>query len=67
MGVSFYRCVTQRRLIASKALILQGIPLEQVSERVGFADYSGFYRAFRQEYGISPRQYRRMQVSEMAE
>ena len=67
MGVSFYRCVTQRRLIASKALILQGVPLEQVGERVGFADYSGFYRAFRQEYGISPRQYRRMQASESAE
>ena len=61
MGVSFYRCVTQRRLIAAKSLILQGLPLEQVNEKVGFTDYSTFYRAFKQEFGISPRQYRKMQ------
>lgn len=61
MGISFYRCVTQRRLIASKALIEQGHALEAVAEQVGFADYSSFFRAFKQEYGISPRQYRKMQ------
>ena len=61
LGVSFYRCVTQRRLIAAKALIEKGTPLESVSHQVGFADYSSFYRAFRQEYGISPRQYRKLQ------
>lgn len=59
MTVSFYRCVTQRRLIAAKSLIVGGLPLEAVAPRVGFSDYSTFYRAFRQEYGISPRQYRK--------
>ena len=61
MGVSFYRCVTQRRLIAAKALILDGHPLENVGQQVGFSDYSSFYRAFKQEYGIPPRQYRKLQ------
>lgn len=61
MGVSFYRCVTQRRLIAAKRMIESGQPMEQISEQVGFKDYSSFYRAFKQEYGISPRQYRTMQ------
>lgn len=61
MGVSFYRCVTQRRLIAAKALILEGMALEAVAGRTGFSDYSAFYRAFRQEFGISPRQYRSIQ------
>ena len=60
MGVSFYRCVTQRRLIAAKSLIEMGKPMEEVGQKVGFADYSSFYRAFKQEYGISPRQYRKM-------
>lgn len=63
MGVSFYRCVTQRRLIAAKTLILDGNLLEAVSGQVGFSDYSSFYRAFKQEYGISPRQFRQLQES----
>ena len=63
MGVSFYRYVTQRRLIAAKTLIEKGHLLEMVAEEAGFQDYSGFYRAFRQEYGISPRQYRSLQDS----
>ena len=61
MGVSFYRCVTQRRLITAKQLILSGYLLEQVAEETGFCDYSAFYRAFKQAYGISPRQYRNLQ------
>ena len=64
LGVSFYRYVTQRRLIAAKTLIEKGKLLEDVALQTGFGDYSGFYRAFRQEYGITPRQYRDLQDSE---
>jgi len=60
MGVSIYRYMTQRRLISAKIMISEGIPLEQVAIRVGFSDYSSFYRAFKQEYGISPRQYKNL-------
>ena len=63
MDVSFYRCVTQRRLIAAKTLIIEGLPLESVGQKVGFSDYSSFYRAFKQEFGISPRQFRKKQES----
>ena len=65
MGTSFYRCVTQRRLISAKRLIQDGYLLEEVGQKVGFRDYSSFYRAFRQEYGISPRQYRKLQESNL--
>lgn len=61
LGISFYRFVTQRRLIEAKKLIEKDFHLEDVALRVGFEDYSGFYRAFKKEYGISPRQYRNLQ------
>ena len=60
LGVSFYRYVTQRRLIAAKTLIERGQLLESVAAQTGFSDYSGFFRAFKKEYGISPRQYRNL-------
>lgn len=61
LGISFYRFVTQRRLIEAKKLIEKNVPLEQVAIQIGFKEYSGFFRAFKQEYGISPRQYRNLQ------
>jgi len=61
LGISFYRYVTQRRLVASKNYVLEGLPLEEIAEKVGFSDYSSFYRAFKKEYGISPRQFKEQQ------
>lgn len=58
MGVSFYKYVTQRRLAEAKNLIREGMSMEKVASRVGFGDYSAFYRAFKQEFGVSPRDYR---------
>ena len=57
MGVSLYRYITQRRLIAAKSLIGENLPMEEIAHKVGFVDYSTFYRAFKQEFGISPRQF----------
>lgn len=60
MHVSFYHYVTQRRLIAAKSMILEEPNLDILSEKVGFSDYSTFYRAFKKEFGISPREYRNL-------
>lgn len=61
MGISFYQHVTQRRLVAAKNKILENLPLETIAGEVGFSDYSSFYRAFKNEYGISPRQFKEQQ------
>lgn len=60
LDVSFYHCVTQRRLIAAKNCILQGDSLDSIYEKVGFGDYSTFFRAFKKEYGISPSKYKNL-------
>lgn len=57
LNVSFYKYVMQRRLWQAQNLIREGMPMEKIATAVGFNDYSAFYRAFRQEYGMSPRQY----------
>jgi AraC-like DNA-binding protein/mannose-6-phosphate isomerase-like protein (cupin superfamily) len=60
MHVSFYHYVTQRRLIAAKSMMLKENNLDSLSTKVGFKDYSTFYRAFKKEFGISPKEYRNL-------
>lgn len=60
MDVSFYRYVIQRRLLLAKKMIRAGTPLDEIYGRVGFGDYSSFYRAFKREFEVSPNQYRSM-------
>ena len=64
LGVSFYQYVIRQRLVVAKQWIQEGIPLGQIWEQAGFSDYSTFYRAFRKEYGISPREFRKLLQSE---
>lgn len=61
LGISFYRYVTQQRLMVAKQYMQQGVPLGQIWELAGFCDYSAFYRAFKQECGFSPREFRNLQ------
>jgi len=56
-GASIYQMLLQKRMIRARNLMREGSPLMQVAMRCGFADYSGFYKAFRSAYGVSPREY----------
>ena len=56
-GTSFYKFVTSLRLAEAKNLMAEGMPMEKIALRVGFGDYSTFYRAFKKEFSISPRQF----------
>lgn len=56
LGISFHRYLTQRRLMMANNLLRTGLSLEEICQRVGYSDYPTFYRAFKKEYGVSPRQ-----------
>ena len=56
LGISFHRYVTRRRLLLATNLIYKDVPLEEVCQRVGYSDYPTFYRAFKKEYGMAPRE-----------
>ena len=60
MDTSFHRFLTQRRLILAKQLIGEGEGMERVAILCGFTDYSVFYKAFKKEYGLSPREFAKL-------
>jgi AraC-like DNA-binding protein len=57
VGVSVYRYIMLRRLLLARQMLLDGEAAGQVCRSCGFADYTSFYRAFKSEYGISPREF----------
>ena len=56
--MTFHQFLIQRRMAVSEKLISEGVPLEEVGKRIGYADHSSFYRAFKQYHGVSPREYK---------
>ena len=57
VGTSVYRYITQKRLVVAKQMLTEGVPSSEAFQHCGFGDYSSFYRAFRSEYQISPKEF----------
>lgn len=56
-GTTIHRFIIQKKLIEAKELILKEIPVIEVYKKCGFGDYSNFFRAFKKEYGITPKDF----------
>jgi len=56
MGVTPHSYISQRRLFRARQLLYDGQHPSEVYRLCGYGDYSVFYRAFRERYGVSPRQ-----------
>lgn len=53
--MNFTEYLTSMRLEHAKHLLEQtDIPLKEISQQVGFSSYSGFWRAFKKKFGVSP-------------
>jgi len=57
VGTSVHRYIVQKRLVMAKQMLSEGKPSSEVYQHCGFGDYSNFYRAFKAEYQISPKEY----------
>lgn len=57
VGTSVYRYIIQKRLIIAKQMLSDGLLPTDVYQHCGFGDYANFYRAFKSEYHISPKEF----------
>ena len=55
VGTSLHRYITLKRLNIAHEMLTGGIAPSNASSQCGFGDYTSFFRAFKAEYGISPR------------
>lgn len=57
MNLPFYRYVSLKRLSFAVTMIKQNqISIEKIALKCGFPDYSSFYRLFKKEYNLSPKE-----------
>jgi len=55
IGTGVYRYIMLKRLTAARQQLSEGEAPGEVYIRCGFKDYTSFFRAFKAEYGISPK------------
>ena len=58
MGISIHQYIIKRRLEACKNALLSEEPMEKIASDYGFNSYSSFFRFFKKEYGVSPKEFR---------
>lgn len=60
-GISVHKYVQMRRLYACRDAIGSGKSIQEIYPMYGFNDYSVFFRAFKKEFGLSPKEYQMIQ------
>lgn len=53
-GISVFSYVNAKRIALAEQLLAEGVAATEVADRIGYRDYSVFYRAYRKSTGKSP-------------
>lgn len=56
-GYTVYGYLKHKRLLAAKSMLDGKTPISDICEKCGFNNYSSFIRAFKEEFGLPPKQY----------
>ena len=56
-GYTLYSYILKKRVIRASDLIKNNMQAGEACSKCGFGDYSSFVRAFKKEFGLSPKQY----------
>ena len=63
LGFSLHQYIIKKRLFACRDAILMNEKISEVCLRYGFSDYTVFFKAFRKEFGVSPKEYKKSLTS----
>lgn len=59
IGISTHQYIQQKRLHAARNALISGSNIQDVARMCGYSEYNVFFKAFKKEFGMSPREFKK--------